>query len=219
MVEDEKKLSHNIAKGLKESGFAVDQAFDGEQGLFLAQSETYSCIILDLMLPKIDGISLCRQIRKENNVPILMLTAKSQVENKVEGLDAGADDYLTKPFEFAELKARINAMTRRKNNPIQTIIKIADLEIDPSKHKVKRSGNEVELTPKEFAILQYLAVHKDEVVTRTQIMEQSWDYNFESFSNIIDVFIATLRKKIDGNSKKRLIHTIHGVGYKLAENE
>lgn len=220
LVEDEIRLSNVIKKGFTEQGFAVDQAFDGEEGLYLAGSESYDVIILDLMLPKIDGIALCKKLRNLNvDVPTLMLTAKSRVDDKVIGLDAGADDYLTKPFEFVELKARINALLRRKYRQTQAYIVIDNLEIDPIKHTVKRGNQDIILTPKEFAILDFLARHKDEVVTRTQILEHTWDYNFDSLSNVVDVFIATLRKKIDSGQKKKLIHTIHGVGYKISEGK
>lgn len=217
LIEDEKKLSNNIKESLNDQGYAIDQAFDGEEGLYLAKSESYDAIILDIMLPKMDGFTVCKQIRnKQMDVPILMLTAKSQLDDKVKGLDAGADDYLIKPFEFAELKSRINALLRRSHKQVENVIKVDDLEIDPSKHLATRAGTEIDLTPKEFAILEYMARHKNEVVTRTQIAEHTWDYNFESFSNVIDVFIATLRKKIDSGSKRKLIHTVHGVGYKLS---
>lgn len=219
LIEDEKNLSEVIKKGLIEAGFAVDQAFDGEEGLYLAQSESYDAVILDVMLPKLDGTEVCRQLRnKKITIPILMLTAKAQVEERVAGLNVGADDYLTKPFEFAELKARINALLRRNYQQTETIIKIDDLEIDPIKRTVTRGKKEISLTPKEFAILEYLARHKDKPVTRTQITEHTWDYNFDSFSNVVDVFIATLRKKIDGGHKNKLIKTVHGVGYVISEN-
>lgn len=220
LVEDEQKLSDNIKQGLTEQGFAVDQSFDGEDGLFLAETENYDVIVLDLMLPKMDGVTVCKNIRqKGKNTPILMLTAKSQLEDKVEGLDAGADDYLTKPFEFAELKSRIQALLRRSHQQTESVIKIDDLVVDPLKHLVTKGGKEIELTPKEFAILEFMARHKDEAVTRIQIAEHTWDYNFESFSNVIDVFIATLRKKIDNGNTKKLIHTVHGVGYKLSDKK
>ncbi len=218
VVEDESKLSNNIKQGLTESGFAVDQAFDGEEGQYLAESEEYDAIVLDVMLPKIDGVTLCKELRrKQKKTPILMLTAKSRLDDKIEGLDAGADDYLTKPFEFAELKSRINALLRRSHNQAETIIAIGDLVVDPKSHKVERNSKTISLTAKEFAILEFLARHKDEVVTRTQILEHTWDYNFDSMSNIVDVFVATLRKKIDGESKKKLLHTVRGVGFKLSE--
>lgn len=220
VVEDELKLSNNIKQGLTESGFAVDQAFDGEEGQYLAESEDYDAIVLDVMLPKIDGVTLCKELRKKQlRTPILMLTAKARLDDKVEGLDAGADDYLTKPFEFAELKSRINALLRRSHNQTETVITIGDLVVDPKSHKVEREGKAISLTAKEFAILEFLSRHKDEVVTRTQILEHTWDYNFDSMSNIVDVFVATLRKKIDGNSKKKLLHTVRGVGFKLSEQK
>lgn len=218
LIEDEKRLASVVKKGLLEQHFAVDCVFDGEEGLYLAESESYDAIILDLVLPKIDGITLCKRLRERKiKTPILMLTARSQVEDKVIGLDSGADDYLVKPFEFSELKARLRALLRRSHNQPEPIIHIDDLEIDPLKHTVKRGDKMISLTPKEFAILEYLARHKNEVLTRTQIMEHTWDYNFETLSNVVDVFIATLRKKIDRGFKKRLIHTIHGVGYKISE--
>lgn len=218
LVEDGKRLSNIIKKGFTEQGFAVDQAFDGEEGLYLAQSESYDVIILDIMLPKLDGIAVCKNLRNQKiDIPILMLTAKTQLNDKVSGLNAGADDYLTKPFEFAELQARVNALMRRNYKQPQSLIVIDDLEIDSIKHIVKRNGHIVTLTPKEFAILELLARQPEGVVTRTQIIEHTWDYNFDSFSNVVDVFIAGLRKKIDNGSKKKLIHTIHGVGYKISE--
>jgi heavy metal response regulator len=217
LIEDEKRLASVIKKGLLEQHFAVDCAFDGEEGLYLAEAESYDAIILDLALPKIDGITICKRLRERKiKTPILMLTARSQVEDKVIGLDSGADDYLVKPFEFSELKARLRALLRRSHNQPEPIIHIDDLEIDPLYHTVKRGDKVISLTPKEFAILEYLARHKNEVLTRTQIMEHTWDYNFETLSNVVDVFIATLRKKIDRGFKKRLIHTIHGVGYKIS---
>lgn len=217
LIEDEKRLSDIVKKGLTEQNFAVDQAFDGEEGLYLAQSESYDLIILDVMLPKKDGVTVCKELRsKKIDAPILMLTAKTHVNDKVTGLDAGADDYLTKPFEFMELRSRIQALLRRSHKQVQSIIKIDNLEVDPLKHTAKRGERNIELTPKEFAILEYLVRHKDEVVTRTQIMEHTWDYNFDSLSNVVDVFIAALRKKIDSGQKVKVIHTVHGVGYKLS---
>ena len=219
IIEDEHRLSNVVKKGLVEEGFAVDQAFDGEEGLYLAESESYDLIILDLMLPKIDGIEVCRQLRKKKiRTPILMLTAKTTTEDKVVGLDSGADDYLTKPFAFTELKARIQALLRRSHNQVDPVCKIADLEVDPIKHTVKRAGKNIILTPKEFAILEYLARHKHQVVTRTQITEHVWDYSFDALSNVVDVFITTLRRKINTGFKNKLIQTIHGVGYKMTEN-
>lgn len=220
LVEDEKRLSTVIKKGLIEQGFAVDQAFDGEEGLFLAASESYDVVILDWMLPKMDGLIVCQELRKRNiGVPIIMLTAKARLEDKITGLNVGADDYLTKPFEFAELKARINALLRRNYKQIKSSIVIDNLEIDPTKHTVKRGGKTIILTPKEFAILELLSRQPDEVVTRTQIVEHTWDYSFDSMSNVVDVFIAGLRKKIDTGYSKKLIRTIHGVGYKMSDKD
>ena len=214
LVEDEKKLSDVIKKGLIEVGYAVDQAFNGEEGLYLAESESYDVIILDIMLPKIDGMTVCKELRKKGIViPVLMLTAKTRVEDKVTGLNVGADDYLTKPFEFIELKSRVHALIRRSSQKPDSVISIGDIEIDTVKHIVNKKGKEIELTAKEFAILEFLARHKDEVVTRTQIMEHIWDYNFEGLSNVVDVFIASLRKKMKG----KVIKTVHGVGYKLSD--
>ncbi|OGK23468.1 DNA-binding response regulator [Candidatus Roizmanbacteria bacterium RIFCSPLOWO2_01_FULL_37_13] len=218
IVEDERRLSNVVKKGLVEEGFAVDQAFDGEEGLYLAESESYDLIILDLMLPKIDGLEVCRQLRKKKiKIPILMLTAKSKIEDKVKGLESGADDYLAKPFAFSELKARIQALIRRSHNEPDPILKLEDLELDPAKHIVKRSKKIIPLTPKEFAILEYLLRHKNTIVTRTQVTEHVWDYNFDALSNVVDVFITTLRRKINTGFKNKLIQTIHGVGYKMTE--
>lgn len=219
LIEDEKRLSHIIKKGLVEEGFAVDTAYKGEDGLHLAETESYDVIVLDVMLPKIDGITICQTLRKKKiTTPILMLTAKTQVEDRVKGLNSGADDYLVKPFAFIELKARMQALLRRSSKQIGSVIAIDNLEIDAVKHIVKRADETISLTPKEFAILEFLARHKDEVVTRTQIMEHTWDYNFDSLSNVVDVFITTLRKKIDKGYKKKLIKTVHGVGYKITES-
>ncbi len=218
LVEDERRLSNVIKKGLEEDGFAVDTAFDGEEGQYLAESESYDLIILDVMLPEADGITVCKNIRKKGRkTPILMLTAKSTIENKVIGLDNGADDYMTKPFSFLELRSRIRALIRRTGRDATTTLTIADLAVDPLKHTAQRSGKRITLTPKEFAILEFLLHHKNEVVTRTMITEHVWDYNFDGMSNVVDVFLANLRKKIDKNTSKKLIHTIHGVGYKISE--
>lgn len=219
IIEDERRLSHVIKKGLMEDGFAVDQSFDGEEGLFLAASEPYDLVVLDIGLPKINGIEVCRTLRKKDiKTPILMLTAKTAVEDKVTGLDTGADDYMAKPFSFLELRSRIHALIRRSKQQAQSSQSIADLEVDSLKHIVKRGEKSIDLTPKELSILEFLMHHKDEIVSRTMILEHVWDYNFEGMSNVVDVFIATLRKKIDGGHKQKLIHTIHGAGYKISEN-
>jgi len=172
----------------------------------------------DIMLPKVDGLTICKELRAKNiKIPVLMLTAKSEVEDKIKGLDSGADDYMTKPFSFLELRSRIHALIRRSKQEASPTLAISDLELDPIKHKVMRSGKLIKLTPKEFAVLELLLRHKDEVVTRTMVIEHVWDYNFEGMSNIVDVFVASLRRKVDKDSYVKLIHTIHGVGYKVSE--
>lgn len=219
LIEDEQRLSAVIKKGLIEEGFAVDCAYDGEEGQYLAESEKYDLIILDIMLPKIDGLTLCKELREKNiKTPVLMLTAKTTIEDKVNGLDSGADDYMTKPFSFLELRSRIQALIRRSRQESSPTLKAADLVLDPIKHSVIRNGKNIVLTPKEFSILELLLRHKDEVVTRTMITEHVWDYNFDSMSNIVDVFVASLRRKVDKTANIKLIHTIHGVGYRLTEN-
>lgn len=216
VVEDERRLASILKKGLIEDGFAVDEAFDGEEGQYLAESEQYDLIILDIMLPKIDGLKVCQELRKKNiTTPVLMLTAKSTMEDKVAGLDSGADDYITKPFSFIEFRSRVHALIRRSHQETSPILKVANLEVDPLKHTVKRGTKTINLTPKEFAILEFLLRHKGEVVNRTMIIEHVWDYNFDSMSNVIDVFVVSLRKKVDGSFKIKLIQTVHGVGYKV----
>lgn len=212
LVEDEKKLAKAVKKGLVDAGFAVDLAFDGEEGQYLAENEPYDLLVLDIMLPKIDGITVCKHLRNKNiKTPVLMLTAKNTIEDKVNALDGGADDYLTKPFAFMELKSRINALIRRSRKESSPVIKLADLAIDSTNRTVLKSGENVVLTPKEFSILELLARHKDEVVTRTMIIDHVWDYNFDGMSNVVDVFVATLRRKVG----KKLIKTVHGVGYEI----
>ncbi len=216
IVEDERRLSNIIKRGLTEAGFAVDQAFDGEEGSYLAEEEDYDLIILDLMLPKVDGITVCKNLRKNGvKTPIIILTAKSSIEDKLQGLDSGADDYLTKPFSFLELKSRIHALIRRSSKEATPALTIEDLTLDPIKHSVVRNGESVNLTPKEFSILELLMRHRDEVITRSMIIEHVWDYNYDGMSNVVDVFLTTLRRKIDSKANKKLIQTIHGVGYKI----
>lgn len=199
-----------------EDGFAVDQAFDGEEGLYLSETEQYDLIVLDIMLPKLDGLQLCKELRKKNiKTPVLMVTAKSTTEDKVAGLDSGADDYMTKPFSFIEFRSRIHALIRRSHQEISPVLKVDDLEVDPLKHSVKRDGKAISLTPKEFAVLEFLLRHMGEVVSRTMIVEHVWDYNFDGMSNVVDVFVVSLRKKIDGGFPKKIIQTVHGVGYKV----
>jgi heavy metal response regulator len=216
VIEDEAKIASFVRRGLKEEGYSVDVADDGEQGYFLATTEKYDLIVLDLMLPKMDGLSLCRNLREKGlAVPILMLTAKDRVRDKVVGLDAGADDYLTKPFAFEEFLARCRALLRKKDSRDATKLQVDDLVMDVVTHRVTRGGEEVALTPKEFALLEYLMRNEGTVVTRTMIAEHVWDMNFDSFSNVIDVYINYLRKKVDQNRSKPLISTLRGRGYTL----
>ena len=218
VVEDEKKLASFIRRGLKEKGYAVDVAADGNEGLFLAEVNPYDLIILDIMLPGKDGISICRELRKnKNNSPVLILTARDDVEDKINGLDSGADDYLTKPFAFGELLARARALMRRKQEHKTTKLRVADLELDQLTRKVSRGGRTIELTSTEYSLLEYLMLHAGQVVTRTMISEHVWNDDFDTFSNVINVYINYLRKKIDSDFEKKLIQSVRGTGYILKE--
>ncbi len=216
VIEDENKIAQFIKRGLKEESYAVDVANDGEEGHFLVSSNAYDVIILDLMLPKMDGMTLCRKLREEDNhTPIVMLTAKDTVKDKVKGLDAGADDYLAKPFAFEELLARIRVLLRNKDSKIQTHLKVRDLSMDLLTHKVTRAYQEIELTVKEYALLEYLMRNAGNVVTRTMISEHVWDIHFDTFTNVIDVYINYLRNKIDSGFDYKMIQTVRGKGYIL----
>lgn len=218
VVEDEKALAKTLKKGLSEEGYSVDVAYDGEEGRFMAETEPYDLLILDIMLPKMDGISILKSLRKQGvKTPVLMLTAKDAVSDKIKGLDTGADDYLTKPFDFEELLARVRALFRRKGEIKSAVIIIGDLELDTASHQVKRGGREISLSAREYALLEYLAYNKGKVVTRTDISEHIYDYDFDLDSNIIDVYINFLRNKIDKGFDKKLIHTVRGAGYILKE--
>jgi len=218
VIEDDRRLANVLKKGLVEEGYAVDVAFDGLEGQYLAESEDYDLIILDLMLPKLDGLTICTELRrKEIKTPILILTAKTALDDRVIGLNSGADDYVGKPFSFRELSARIHALLRRSAKNPSPVLKLDNLELDPVKHEVKREEKLISLSSKEFAILEYLLCHKNQVVTRTMILEHVWDYNFDPLSNVVDVFITYLRKKIDQGFTKPLIQTIHGVGFKISD--
>ncbi|MEW5801405.1 MAG: response regulator transcription factor [bacterium] len=220
VIEDEKKIARFIKRGLQEEGYSIDIAYDGEEGHFLATTNEYDLIVLDLMLPKVDGLTLCRKLREEDGqiTPIIILTAKDKTEDKVRGLDSGADDYLTKPFAFAEFLARIRAALRKKNGQTATKLQAGDLVIDLLTHQVVRCDEEIILTAKEFALLEYLMRNAGKLVTRTMISEHVWDMNFDSGTNVIDVYINFLRKKIDQGRKKSLIHTIRGRGYILKDS-
>jgi two-component system copper resistance phosphate regulon response regulator CusR len=209
VVEDESRVRAFLQRGLVEAGFAVDCATSGDEGLGLALVNPYDAIVLDLALPGRDGLAVLRQLRAAGRAtPVLILTARDEVDDRVRGLDAGADDYLVKPFSFAALLRRGTAMA--------SVIEVGDLRIDLLARRVERAGRKVELTPKEFALLEFLARHAGEVVTRTMISEHVWDMNFDSFSNVIDVYVRYLRRKIDDPFERRLIHTRRGVGYVLS---
>ena len=216
LVEDERRVASFIERGLKEEGFGVDLVLDGQGALYLSEINPYDVIILDVMLPSKDGLTLCREFRaKKIASPILMLTAKNSVKDKVLGLNAGADDYLGKPFEFEELLARVRALIRRNTKAQSSTLQIEDLILDPAAHQVKRAGKEITLTSKEYSLLQYLMLHANQVVTRTMISEHVWNEDLDSFTNVIDVYINYLRRKIDEGRKKPLIHTLRGTGYML----
>jgi heavy metal response regulator len=214
IVEDEKKMADSLKRGLEEEGYAVDIAYDGETGLFQAQTNAYDVIILDIMVPKTDGLEICRILREQKiSIPVLLLTAHDSVEMKVKGLDTGADDYLTKPIAFAELIARIRALSRRSRSEVALNLQIADLTLDPLTRRVSRSGKEIVLTAKEYALLECFMRHPNQVLSRTILSEKVWDENFDAFTNVIDVYVNYLRNKIDRDFEPKLIQTIRGAGY------
>ena len=220
VVEDEERIAHFIEKGLQEEGHAVDLSYDGEDGSFLAEVNDYDLIILDLMLPKKNGIVVCREIRGRGvATPVLMLTARDTVEDKVRGLDAGADDYLAKPFAFEELLARVRALLRRRSESKSPVLKMADLELDPMSRRVNRSGTPIRLTTKEYALLEYLMRNPNKVLSRTLIGEHVWDMNFDPESNVIDVYVSHLRSKVDKGFDPPLIHTLRGQGYIISDEQ
>jgi len=214
LVEDEEKIASFVARGLKEARYVVDVAADGEKGLYMAEVNEYDLLILDIMLPGKDGISVCRELRsKKIDIPILMLSARDTTDDKVRGLNFGADDYLAKPFAFKELLARVQALLRRSAPVKGGILKIGDLELDQLTHKVSRGGKEIDLTSKEYGLLEYMMLNAGKVITRTSISEHVWHENFDSFTNVIDVYMNYLRNKIDKGFKKPLIRTVRGSGY------
>lgn len=220
IIEDDEKISSALERALKEQNYSVDIAKDGKEGEFFALTNDYDLIILDLMLPKKSGNEVCKALREENlKTPILMLTALTSVENKIEGLDNGADDYLTKPFHLGELLARVRSLIRRQSEQKSSLLEIGDLSLDSANHIVIRAGKQINLSAKEFAILEYFLMNKNKVLTREMISEHVWDMNFDPQSNVIDSFIRFLRQKIDKDFDTPLIHTIRGVGYKLTEIE
>jgi len=216
LVEDEKKVSELVARALRQESYAVDIADDGTSGWELAQAYDYDLIILDLMLPGLPGEELLRRIRRRNQqVPILILTARDATEAKVQNFEAGADDYLTKPFAFAELVMRVKALLRRGPVPRSSVLRVADLEVDRLTQQVRRGGRRIELTPKEYALLEYLAANPGRVFSRTMIIEHVWDQSFEGLTNIVDVYVRHLRSKVDDPFPLKLIRTVRGVGYGL----
>ena len=216
VIEDEKHIASFIKQGLKEEGYAVDVAHDGEKGYFLAGTEPYDLIVLDIMIPKIDGVTVCKYLRNDKvNTPILFLTAKDEIDDKVTGLDAGAEGYLTKPFSFEEFLARIRALLRSKGTLVSTSIQVADLVMDLLAHKVTRGTQEITLTEREFLLLEYLMRREGQVVSRGDISEHVWDIQVDTTSNMIDVHIHELRNKIERGFKKNLIGTVRGRGYMI----
>jgi DNA-binding response OmpR family regulator len=217
IVEDERKISAYIKRALEEEGYAVDAAYTGLEALDWAGSAQYDVIVLDILLPEMDGITVCRELRMQGNrSPIIMLTARDTVDDRVSGLDAGADDYLVKPFALRELLARIRALTRRTLDvPKSPVLQIADLTLDTLTRRVKRGNKAIELTAKEYAILECLMREPDHVLTRTQIAEHVWNYDVFNHSNVVDVYIKNLRRKIDDHSESKLIHTVRGAGYRI----
>ena len=217
VVEDDLKIAEFIQKGLKSSGFAVDHAVTGTQGFDMAFEEPYDTMVVDIMLPEMDGISLIKKIRgKNNNTPIIILSARDRVDDRVNGLQAGADDYLTKPFAFSEFLARIQALIRRAGNVTDPVsLSYSDLNIDMLKRQVKRNNEIIELQPLEFSLLEYLLRNRERVVSRTMIMEHVWDYNFDPMTIVVEARICRLRDKIDKDFEPKLIHTVRGAGYVL----
>ena len=219
LVEDEKDLASIVKMGLEEEGYVVDVAYDGEEGLYMAENYPLDAIILDVMLPVMDGLTLLSTIRKKGiKTPVLVLTARDALMDKIEGLDTGADDYMTKPFEFSEMVARLRALIRRTSEAREAVLRVGDLEINTASHEVKRAGQPIKLSAREYALLEYLAYNAGRVVTRTQIVEHIYHEDAEMDSNVVDVYINYLRKKIDRDPWPKLIHTIRGAGYILKED-
>jgi DNA-binding response OmpR family regulator len=216
VVDDDRKLAGMVRRELEEQGYAVDVAHDGEEGLGFADAGVYDLILLDVVMPGLDGVTVCRRLRERKiGTPVLMLTARDGVEDRVGGLDSGADDYLVKPFNFRELGARVRALVRRGSAAKDTVLRVGDVEVDTLAQEVRSGGRAVELTSKEYAILEYFLRNPNRVLTRTQIAEHAWNYDFEAESNIIDVYVGNLRRKLDDRGDAPLLRTVRGVGYKL----
>ncbi len=220
VIEDEQKVANFLQKGLKEEQFVVDVASDGLEGESLALSNEYDLILLDVMLPGKDGVMVLETLRaRKIETPVIMLTAKDMVVDRLKGFEAGCDDYIPKPFSFEELLARVRAVLRRQSGASSNVLNFADLTLDLISHKVIRGGKEIELTAKEYALMEYLMRNPNRVLTRTMITQQVWDYNFDSFTNVIDVYVNYLRNKVDRSFPQKLIHTVRGVGYILKEGD
>ncbi len=221
LIEDDQDAANFLIKGLKESGYSVDHAGDGRQGLFMAAAGGYDALVVDRMLPEVDGLTIVKTLRSSKDpTPVLILSALSEVDDRVRGLKAGGDDYLTKPYAFSELLARLEALLRRGGTAsVDTVLRVGDLEMDLVARRVKRGGKVIDLQPKEFSLLEYLMRHSGHVVTRTMLLENVWDYAFDPQTNVIDVHISRLRSKVDKGFEKSLLHTIRGAGYSLRENE
>ncbi|HYT26856.1 MAG TPA: response regulator transcription factor [Actinomycetota bacterium] len=220
VVEDEEKMARAVRRGLEQEGYAVDVAADGEEGLFQGTEHAYDAIVLDVMLPGLNGLEVCERLRAAGRwAPVLMLTARDAVPDRIGGLDAGADDYLVKPFAFGELLARLRALVRRCPRERPVVLTVGDLQLDPAAHTVTRAGQPVDLSAREFALLEYLMRNAGEVVTRTRILDHVWDYDYDGFSNVIDVYIGYLRRKLDGDGRPQRIRTVRGVGYLLVPQE
>ena len=220
IVEDDHKIANALKKGFEQESFAVDLSFDGADGFGQASTIDYDLIILDRMLPEMDGMEICQRLREaKSKTPILMLTAKDKVSDRVEGLNSGADDYLVKPFAFEELLARVKALLRRPSNLENDLLKISDLTLNPQTYEVKRNGKRVKLSSKEYALLEYLMRNKDRILTKDNIIAHVWDYDADILPNTVEVFIGYLRGKVDKGHKDKLIKTIRGFGYKISEDE
>jgi two-component system OmpR family response regulator len=217
VVEDDKKIASFIVQGLKQNGFAVDHCPDGEEALLMARSAPYDTAVVDIMLPKLDGLSLIQKLRSEKlSLPVLILSAKASVDDRVKGLQAGGDDYLVKPFAFSELLARVQALIRRATHSTEpTRLAVGDLTLDLLQRQVTRAGRNIELQAREFSLLEYLLRHAGRVVTKTMILEHVWDYSFDPQTNVVDVVVCRLRNKVDKDFPRKLIHTLRGVGYVL----
>ncbi|CAB3802838.1 heavy metal response regulator transcription factor [Paraburkholderia fynbosensis] len=217
IIEDEPKMASYLRKGLMEASFQADTALDGKEGLFLALSEDYDLILLDVMLPELDGLEVLKRIREKKHTPVLLLTARDTVQDKVVGLESGADDYLSKPFAYAELLARVRALLRRPAQSSVTVLCVSDMEIDLVRRRVRRGNVRIELTAQEFALLKLLTERQGEVLTRAFVTSHVWDINFDSDTNIVDVAVKRLRTKIDSPFENKLLHTVRGMGYVLED--